>query len=146
MKEKILITDCLFIFPEHEKQLRDAGYEIERLNTPTASQEQLIERITGKVGYILGGVEKITDRVIDAADELKAIAFTGADWINFIPGHARATERGIAIANTPGANASAVSEYTITLLLAMIRDIFELGRTGKKKFETTRSLNQLTIG
>jgi len=146
MKGTILITDSLFIFPEHEKQLTDAGYEIERLNTATATEEQLIKHISGKVGYILGGIEKITDKVIDAADQLKVVAFTGADWINFIPGHASATARGIAIVNTPGANAYAVSEYTITLMLAMTRNIFELGRTGTKKFETTPSLNQLTIG
>lgn len=146
MKGTILITDSLFIFAEHEKMIRDAGYEIERLDNPTATEDQLIEHLSGKVGYILGGVEKVTDKVINAAKELKVIIFTGADWLNFIPGHALATERGIAIVNTPGANACAVAEYTITLLLAMTRNIFELGRTGTKKFETTRSLNQLTVG
>ena len=146
MKGKILITDSLFIFPEHEEQLRDAGYEIERLDTPTATDEQLIEHVPGKAGYILGGIEKITEKVIDAGSELKAIVFTGADWVNFIPGHERATERGISIANTPGANAYAVAEYTITLMLAMTRNIFELGRTGSTKFQTTSSLNQLTVG
>ncbi len=146
MKGKILITDSLFIFPEHEKQLLDAGYECERLDTPTATEEQLIENLKGKVGYILGGIEKVTDAVIESTDELKAIIFTGADWLNFIPGHELATKKGIAIANTPGANAYAVAEYTLTLILAMIRNILELGCTGDKKFETTRSLNQLTVG
>jgi len=146
MKGKILVTDSLFILPEHEKQLTDAGYEIERLDTPTATEEQLIEHLPGKVGYILGGIEKVTDRAVDAADQLKAIIFTGADWRNFIPGHERATERGIAIANTPGANAYAVAEYTATLILAMVWNIFELDRTGQTKFQTTNSLNQLTVG
>ncbi len=31
-------------------------------------------------------------------------------------------------------------------MLAMMRNIFELGRTGTKNFQTTRSLNELTIG
>jgi len=146
MKGKILITDSLFIFSEHERQLFDAGYAFERLDTPTATEEQLVENLKGKVGYILGGVEKVTDAVIESADELKAIIFTGADWRNFIPGHELATKKGIVIANTPGANAYAVAEYAITLILAMTRNIFELGRTGDKKFETTRSLNQLTVG
>jgi phosphoglycerate dehydrogenase-like enzyme len=142
----ILITDTLFILPEHEKMIRDAGYEIERLATPTASEEELVRHIKGKVGYVLGGIEKVTDNVIEAADDLKAIAFTGADWRAIVPGYAKATERGIAIANAPGANASAVAEYTLTLILAMVRSIFEAGRTGTKKFETTPSLNQLTVG
>lgn len=146
MKGKILITDSLFITSENERQITDAGYGFERLDTSTATEEQLIEALKGKVGYILGGVEKVTDAVIDSATDLKAIIFTGADWLNFIPGHAKAAERGIAIANTPGANAYAVAEYTLTLMLAMTRNIFELGRTGDKKFQTTRSLNQLTVG
>lgn len=146
MKGKILITDSLFIFPEHEKMLTDADYEMERLDTPTATEEELVAHIPGKVGYMLGGIEKVSDAVIDAADELKAIVFTGADWRNYIPGHARATERGIAIGNAPGANAFAVAEFTTAIILAMTRNLFELGRTGTQKFGTTSSLNQLTVG
>ena len=143
---KILITDSLFIFPEHEKMLTDAGYEIERLDKPEATEDELIAAVKGKAGYILGGIEEITDKVIDAADELKAIAFTGADWRHFIPGYKRATEKGIAIASAPGANKFAVAEYTVALILAMTRNIFELGRTGSVKFQTTRSLQGATVG
>jgi phosphoglycerate dehydrogenase-like enzyme len=146
MKKTILITDSLFIFPEHEKMLRDAGYEIERLDKPAATEEELVQAIKGKVGYILGGVEKVTDAVIEAADELKVISFTGADWRNFIPGHEKATERGIAITSTPGANTYAVAEYTLTIILAMTRHIFELGRGGNKSFQTVHSLSELSIG
>ncbi|MDO8497201.1 MAG: NAD(P)-dependent oxidoreductase [bacterium] len=145
-KGKILITDSLFIFREHEKMLCDVGYEVERLDKPDSTENELIQAVKGKVGYILGGIEKITDKVIDAADELKAIAFTGADWRNFIPGHVQATARGISIASTPGANTYAVAEYTVTIILAMTRNIFELGRTGEKKFQTVHSLNELTVG
>jgi phosphoglycerate dehydrogenase-like enzyme len=146
MKGTILITDSLFIFPEHEEQIRQAGYEIERLDTPEATEDVLVEKIRGKVGYILGGIEKVTERVIGAADELKVIAFAGADAHGFIPGFHLATEKGIAITTTPKANTYAVAEYSISLILAMTRDLFELGRTGNKKFETTRSLNELTVG
>jgi D-3-phosphoglycerate dehydrogenase len=143
---KILITDSLFIFPEHEKMLTDAGFEIERLDTPTATEEQLIEHIKGKAGYILGGIEDVNEKVIDAADELKAIVFTGSDWRYFISGHKRATEKGIAIASAPGANRFAVAEYTVALILAMTRNLFELGRAGQKKFETTGTIKGSTVG
>lgn len=146
MTKTILITDSLFIFPEHEKMLIDAGYQIERLNKPAATEEELIPSIKGKTGYILGGIEKVSDKVIEAADVLKAIVFTGSDWKAFITGHESATKKGISIANTPGANSYAVGEYAITLMLAMMRNIFELGRTGTKTFQTTHSLNELTVG
>ena len=116
MTKKVLITDSIFIFPDHEKMITDAGYEIERLDKSTATEEELIQVVKGKVGYILGGIEKITDKVIEAADELRVISFTGADWKQFIPGHDLATKKGIAITNTPGANSYAVAEYTLTLI------------------------------
>ncbi len=146
MSKTILITDSLFIFSEHEQILRQGGYQIERLDKPEATEEELIKAVSGKVGYILGGVEKVTDKVIEAADSLKAVVFTGSDWRAFITGHESATMKEIAIANTPGANSYAVAEYAITLMLAMMRNIFELGRTGTKKFQTTHSLNELTVG
>jgi phosphoglycerate dehydrogenase-like enzyme len=146
MSKTILITDSLFIFPEHEKALRDAGYSIERLDKSMATEAELVAAIKGKVGYILGGIEKVTDNVINAADELKVITFTGSDWRQFIPGHESATKKGIAITNTPGANSYAVAEYTTTLMLAMTRNIFELGRTGKVSFQVRPSLTELTVG
>lgn len=81
----ILITDSLFIFPEHENMLKNAGYEVERLDKPNATEEELISAIKGKTGYILGGIEKVTDKVLEAADQLKVIIFTGSDWLDFIP-------------------------------------------------------------
>ncbi len=146
MNKSILITDSLFIFKEHEDILRRAGYTIERLDKPEATEAELIQAVKGKVGYILGGVEKITDTVIKSATDLKAIVFTGSDWKAFITGYELATKKGIAIANTPGANTYAVSEYTISMILAMTRNIFELGRTGKTSFQVRPSLKELTVG
>lgn len=144
--KKILITDSLFIFKEHEEQLKKAGYDIERLDKPDASEEELIKAIKGKDGYILGGIEKVTDKVIEASDKLKVISFTGTDYIAFIPGYKLATEKGIHISTTPVANSYAVAEYTISIILSMTRDLFSLTRIGTKKFGTTKSLKELTIG
>jgi phosphoglycerate dehydrogenase-like enzyme len=146
MKGKILITDSLFIFEEHERLIKEAGYEIERLDKPEATEKELIEAIKGKIGYILGGIEKVTEKVIQAADELKVICFTGADAHGFIPAFDSATQKGIAITTTPGTNTYAVAEYTLSVILAMTRNLFELGRTGGKSFQTTHSLNELTVG
>ena len=146
MKRKILVTDSLFIFTEHVEKLREAGYEIERLDNPEATEAELVEAVRGKVGYILGGIEKVTEKVIEAADDLRVISFTGADAHGFIPAFDKATKKGIAITTTPNANSYAVAEYTLAIMLAMTRNIFELGRTGDKTFQTTRSLNQQSVG
>ena len=146
MKGTILVTDTLFIFSEHEQKLRDAGYEIERIPKSIISEEELVQAVRGKVGYIMGGTEQVTDAVIDAADELEVISFTGVDHRHWIPSVDKATVKGIAISNTPGANMFAVAEYTIAIILAMTREIFDLGRTGKATFKTTRSMKELTVG
>ena len=146
MSETILVTDSLFIFNEHIKKLKAAGYEVERLDKPKASEDELIQAIKGKVGYILGGIEKVTPKVLEAADKLRAIAFTGADWQALIPGWETAHKKGIKISNTPGSNATAVAEYAMAIALAMQRNIFELGRGGQKTFETTGSIQDAVVG
>lgn len=144
--KNILITDSLFIFPEHEQKIRDAGFEITRLDKPEATEDELIEAIKGKDGYILGGIEKLTDKIIDSADILKAIVFTGIGYKDFIPNHEHVTSKGIAIANTPDGPTHAVAEWAITMTLAMNRNIFELGRAGEKKFMTSRGIESQNIG
>lgn len=146
MSNTVLVTDKLFIFDEHIRQLQNAGLQVERLDRTSASEEELIQALQGKVGYILGGAEQVTAEVIAAAPDLKAIAFTGSDWQSFIPGYPQATEKGILISNAPGANAYAVAEYTVMLMLMMLRRPLELGSTGTNKFMTTGSIVDARVG
>ncbi len=143
---KILITDSLFILPEHEKKLQEAGFEIERLDKTQATEEELIKAIKGKDGYILGGIETLTDKIIDEADSLKAIVFTGIGYKDFIPNHEYVTSKGIKIANTPDAPTHAVAEWAVTMALAMNRNIFDLGRAGEKKFITSKGIESEHVG
>lgn len=143
---KILITDSLFIKDHHVKKLEDAGYVVERLDKPEASEDELCEAVKGKVGYILGGVEKVTEKVIDSGDQLKAIVFSGTGWTGFIPAHEYATKKGIAIGAAPHLNAHAVAEFALSMSLVMSRDMIDLARGGSKTFETTKSLSELKIG
>src|SRR5579859_7220581 len=144
--QKVLITDSLFIFPEHEEKMRAAGLEVERLNKLQATEDELIAALQGKNGYILGGIEEVTDKVIAAANDLRVIAFTGADWAAHIPGHETATKKGIVITNTPGNTTFAVAEFAITLMLMMLRRVMELGGPGKADFITCPSLADVRIG
>jgi len=146
MKGKVLVTDTLFITDEHIRKIEDSGYVVERLEKADATENELIKALQGKTGYILGGIEKVTSRVIASAKDLKAIAFTGADWQAIIPGWETAKDRGIKISNAPGANSPAVAEFSIALALLMQRNLIEVGRTGDVKFQTTRTLHNATIG
>lgn len=45
MSNKILVTDTLFVYDKHVKQLKDSGYEVVRLEKPDATEAELIEAI-----------------------------------------------------------------------------------------------------
>lgn len=145
-KNIILITDTLFISSKHEMLIKRAGFDIHRIENPNLSERELCEVIKGKVGYILGGVEQVTKNVIDSADKLKAISFTGAGYKEFIPAYKEAKKKGILISAAPGGNADAVAEYCISLMLMMSRDIINLGRTSGTSFKTTTSIKNKTVG
>lgn len=142
----ILVTDSLFIFPEHEQVLKEAGYLVERLDTPAATEEELCKAVKGKAGYILGGIEKITAQVINAADSLEAIVLTGIGYKEFIPGWEAAKAKGIAIGNVPDGPTHAVAEWMLGAALAMNRGFFELGAPDGATFLTTKGLEGQTIG
>jgi D-3-phosphoglycerate dehydrogenase len=144
--KKILVTDSLFIFDEHIQKLAEHDYVVERLNKTVATDDELKVAIRGKVGYLLGGLEKVTKPVIDEANELRAIVFTGTGWQGFIPDWEYATEKGIAIGNAPSGNAPEVAEWGIAAMMAMQRNLFNLGPQGKEKFTTVKSLPQLEVG
>jgi len=146
MNGKILVTDTLFIFDEHIKKMEDAGYEIVRFEKPDMNEDELSEAIKGKVGYILGGIECVTDKVFENADQLKALIFTGTGYIGHVPGWQKAKEKGIKIATTPFANVYEVAEWALAATLAMQRDLFDLGPDGKTAFYTVDSIPDLDIG
>jgi len=142
----ILITDSLFVLPEHEQRLRDAGYEIMRLDKPRAAEEELCEAIKGKIGYIIGGLEKVTDKVIETADELKAIVVPAIGYKTFLPAWRLTTEKGIAVANTPDAPTQEVSEWAVAAALMMNRHFLELGRAGTEQFMVTKGIEGQKVG
>lgn len=146
MSNKILVTDSLFIKDKHVKKLEDAGFEVERLDLPKATEEELIGALRGKVGYIIGGVEKVTEKVFESVSDLKAVVFTGTAVYDFVTGHNEATKKGIAIANAPYFNAHSVAEFGMSMTLLMCRDLIGLARGGNKSFETTNTMASLKVG
>jgi D-3-phosphoglycerate dehydrogenase len=83
-------------------------------------EDQLIPLIKGIDG-ILVGEDDVTRRVIEAADRLKVISKNGVG-VNQIDIGA-ATEKGVVVTNTPGANSNAVADLTFGLMLSTARRI-----------------------
>jgi phosphoglycerate dehydrogenase-like enzyme len=103
------------------RRLEDAGYELV-FSAPgrLPREDELLTLLPGCVGY-LAGVEPIGERALAAAGDLVAISRngTGVDSIDL-----QAAERhGIAVLRAAGANARAVAELTLALILASLRHL-----------------------
>lgn len=85
--------------------------------------DRLIEALAAVDGIIITSQHRMTRQVLEAAPRLKVIAKYGSR-----PGQdnvdlAAATERGIVVSYTPGANADSVAEHTVALILSLLHRI-----------------------
>ena len=92
-------------------------------------EQGLVDIIEKYHAVLVRSAVEITAKVIDAASSLKVIgrAGIGVDNIDV----ARATERGIAVLNTPNANATTTAELTIAHILSLSRNLPEADRSMK---------------
>jgi D-3-phosphoglycerate dehydrogenase len=93
--------------------------------------------------------EKVTAEVIDALPQLKVIVRAGAGYNTIDIKYARS--RGVDVMNTPGANANAVAEEVVALMLADARHLVPADiscRAGKweKKHFMGREITGKTVG
>jgi len=117
MAKKVLVTE--FIHPAGVEMLER---ECEVVRPRDISVPALKEAIADADG-VLVRVAPMTREVLDAAPRLKVIGKHGVGVDNIdIPA---ATERGIAVCNTPEANSEGVASHAITLMLAISRRLVE---------------------
>lgn len=103
------------------------GFKVDHIN---GLDEAGLCEIIGKYHAVLvRSAVTITAAVIDAAENLQVIgrAGIGVDNIDV----ARATERGIAVLNTPNANATTTAELTIAHILSLSRSLPQADRSVK---------------
>jgi glyoxylate reductase len=105
------------------------------------TEDQLIEALQGAEGYIMGGEERATRKVIGSAPDLRIIAFYGAGYERYVDVEA-ATSRGIAVTYTPKANAYTVAEFTVGLVLDAVKRLTYLNnKTKTGAFERRQAWN-----
>ena len=149
MPPKVLITPNSFARREEKpvELLEKKGYEIiwNDLRRPLREGE-IIVRIRGVQAYI-AGLDEITAKVIEDADELRVISRYGAGIDNV---HLKAaTKKGIVVTNAPGSSTDAVADLAFALILASARLIPQADRSTKKgewKPLVGRAVNEKTLG
>lgn len=101
------------------RPLIDDGHELVLLSQTQARQEDTLIAAVADASAVIAGVEPWTRRAIESAPRLKVIARTGVgyDAIDL----AAATERGVLVTTTPGANHHSVAEAAVGLIVAALR-------------------------
>src|SRR5688572_26528992 len=121
MKPVVLVTGTA-ISERAQQPLREAGFEIVFMKMPVDERAMLQAFADSPVtAVILRGPAPFTPGVFEAAKSLKIISKNGAgiDSVDL----ASATAHGVAVMITEGANADAVAEHSLALMLALTREL-----------------------
>ena len=134
---KVLISDKLS--PKAEKIFLDRGIDVDVITG--LDRDDLIKIIDKYDGLAIRSSTKVTEKVLQASDNLKVIGRAGIGVDNVdIP---VATSKGIAVMNTPFGNAITTAEHAISMTMSLVRNIPQanqsthLGRWEKSKYMGT---------
>ncbi len=124
-KYKVLITSPIICQDAIDMLEKIADVKIIDAN----SSEEIVINSSKDVDAILARTVKITKKVIDSAKNLKIISRhgVGVDGVDI----ESATKKGIYVTITPEANAEAVSEFAIALMMTFNRKIIDCFETVK---------------
>jgi D-3-phosphoglycerate dehydrogenase / 2-oxoglutarate reductase len=119
MSGRVLISDKLS--PAAVKVFADRGIEADYRPELGADKAALAAAIGSYDGLAVRSITKVTAKVIERAGRLKVIgrAGIGVDNIDL----AAASARGIIVMNTPLGNAITTAEHTVSLMMALARQI-----------------------
>ena len=114
---KVLISDKLS--PKAEKIFTERGIEVDVITG--LERDELIKIISKYDGLVIRSSTKVTQKVLDAASNLKVVGRAGIGVDNVdIP---YATSKGVAVMNTPFGNAITTAEHAISLIMSLVRNI-----------------------
>jgi D-3-phosphoglycerate dehydrogenase / 2-oxoglutarate reductase len=144
MSHKVLISDPL---SEQGLERLRAYADLDIDLRPKLPVEELIRIIPNYHGLIIRSGTKVTQPVIAAATNLRVIgrAGIGVDNVDV----EAATKQGIVVMNTPGGNNVTTAEHTISLMLAVARNIpqanlsLRAGRWEREKFTGSEICNKV---
>ena len=141
-----VINTAAYMTDEARGHLTSHGCEVLDCDLYKLTEEEFCLKIAG-VEAVIAGSELWTETVLGAAESLRIVARTGAgvDTVDL----EAAARRGIWVTNTPGATSPAVADFTLGLILCLLRNIPAVARDMKDaKWEQYcgRDLGSLTLG
>jgi D-3-phosphoglycerate dehydrogenase len=111
------------------------------------TEEELQDEVRDVDALIITSQHSVTRKVLETAPRLRVVAKYGSrpgvDNVDL----AAATERGVVVCYTPGANADSVAEHTIALILALLKRVYATASQLKDgQWRDLTSLGQELLG
>ena len=145
-KKKVFIADTL---AKEGVEEFSAFPQLELVVKTGLPAEKLVAELGDAAGLVVRSATQATREVISAGASLKVIGRAGAGVDNIDV--KAASERGIVVLNTPGANAEGAGELAVAMMFALSRDLARADATMKagtwdKKSFTGCELRGKTLG
>ena len=141
--KKVLITATNYetLCADGLKMLKDYGCKVVmNRNSRMFTREEMLAAVGDIDGLVAHG-EVWDDELFDMAPNLKVIARFGVGYDSIDLEAAK--RHGVHVTNCPGINSNAVAEMTVTLLMALIREIPRLNRSQKQGIWSRTIFNEL---
>jgi len=121
---KIYISSRSFgIYTEEAIRLLKSIGDVERNTYGRPLTEDELKHVIKDVDALIVGIDNVTDDVLKHANRLKVLANHGVGLDNI--DLEAATKRGIPVVYSPHANADSVADFTLGLILALLRKIID---------------------
>jgi len=141
---KVLVSDAL---GDIGIEMFEAEEDLE-VDVKTGLSPETLQEIIGDYhALVIRSATKVTEELVEAADNLKVIGRAGIGLDNVdIPA---ATKRGIVVMNTPGGNVVTTAEHAIAMMLSLTRNIprgtstLKSGEWAKKKLQGREIYNKV---
>lgn len=122
----LIVDDVHELLPDG---LEEVGHHV--LYLPNANREEIKANISGKHILIIRSKTQVDQELMDQADSLLCIARAGAGLDNI--DEAYAVQKGILCINAGEANADAVGEHTIGMLLSLLNHLSRANKEVRQK-------------
>ena len=119
MSEKKVVIVLDELAPDGIELLRSDGLEVDA--GAGWDEDELLRRIPGCHGLIVGPAHAVTAEILRAGSDLQVVGRTGLSAANVDV--AEATRRGIVVANTPQSNVISAAEQALAMVLACARNL-----------------------
>lgn len=116
---KVIVTENFKLEPDQTERLKLLG-DVVFLQNKAVSREESLKRLSD-ADIICAESEPIEDVVYDLKDKLISLPFVGVGWLDL----KKLSDNNVKVANAPGCNKAAVSEWIIGMMIILSRKLLK---------------------